>query len=235
MRSCLFLGAVAAFFFVLPTASTAQDVLGVTRPARGVSRPAGGVEQDPPSLPAASLNSGGITVPRDSKLTAGDQVALQIVEDRDPALLTVVTDTGEIEVNGLGRVYVAGKTTTEAEGVIASYLKQHYYHQATVKLGIVRKAVGTVRAYKVVVSGKVGRPGPQYFNDAGQLKLTEAVIVAGTTLYSNLSKVRLTRGGRSSDHDVELIMKKGRTDLDIELRDGDVIFVPVRGGFTFSN
>jgi len=74
----------------------------------------------------------------------------------------------------------------------------------------------------------VGRPGPQYFTGSNPLKLTEAVIVSVTNLYSEIRKVRLTRGGRSSDHNVELIMKEGRTDLDVSLQDGDQIFIPAK-------
>jgi len=167
-------------------------------------------------------------VSRDTKLTAGDEITVKIMEDRDQPLRTAVTDTGEVELNGLGRVYVAGRTSVEAEVLISSYLKQKYYHKATVEIGVTRKAVGTVRPYKVVVAGKVGRPGPQYFTGSNPLKLTEAVIVSVTNLYSEIRKVRLTRGGRSSDHNVELIMKEGRTDLDVSLQDGDQIFIPAK-------
>ena len=179
-------------------------------------------------MPSGIPNSGGMTVSRDTKLTAGDEITVQIKEDRDPPLRTAVTDTGEVELNGLGRVYVAGKSTADAESAIASYLKQKYYHQATVEVGILRKAVGTVRAYKAVVAGKVGRPGPQYFTEANPLKLSEAVIIAGTNLYSELRKVKLTRGGRSEEHNVEMMMKQGRTDLDVTLKDGDQVFIPAK-------
>ena len=228
MHSCLFLGAIAALLLAQPTGSIAQgDALGVARPARGVNRPATG-DSDIPSLPATIPGTGGMTVSRNSKLTAGDQISLKIIEDRDPELLTMVTDTGEVEVNGLGRVMVSGRTTDEAQAVIASYLRQKYYHQATVQVAIVRKAVGMIRPFKVVVAGKVGRPGPQYFTNAGPLSLSEAVVVAGTNLYSDISKVRLTRGGKSTDYNVEQI-SKGRTDLDVILQDGDQIFIPARG------
>jgi protein involved in polysaccharide export with SLBB domain len=229
MRSCLFSGVLAVVLLSNPTVSSAQsDFLGTERPVRGVSRPAA-APAETPALPAGVPQSGGMMVSRDTKLTAGDEITIQIKEDRDPPLRTAVTDTGEVELNGLGRVYVAGKTSSEAESLISSYLKQRYYHQATVEVGILRKAVGTVRPYKAVIAGKVGRPGPQYFTGANPLKLTEAVIVAGTNLYSELRKVRLTRGGRSVDHNVELIMKEGRTDLDVPLQDGDQIFIPAKG------
>ena len=227
MHSCLFLGAIAAFFLAQPTVSIAQgDVLGTGRPSRGVNRPATG-DSDIPSLPAAIPGTGGMTVSRNSKLTAGDQISLRIIEDRDPELLTMVTDTGEVEVNGLGRVMVSGRTTDEAQAIIASYLKQKYYHQATVQMAIVRKTGKESRPFKVLVAGKVGRPGPQYFTNAGPLTLSEAVVVAGTNLYSDLSKVRLTRGGKSTDYNVEQI-SKGKTELDVTLQDGDQIYVPPR-------
>src|SRR3954452_13550027 len=48
----------------------------------------------------------------DKKLCAGDQVTLEIVEDRDGGLARVVTATGELDVPPLGRVRVAGKTAS---------------------------------------------------------------------------------------------------------------------------
>jgi protein involved in polysaccharide export with SLBB domain len=229
MRSCLFLGVLAGLLISFPTVSTAQsDVLGTARPVRGVSRPAEPLP-DNSSVPAAVPHSGGMTVSRDTKLTAGDEITVVIKEDRDPPLRTMVSDTGEVELNGLGRVYIAGKSSVEAESAIAAYLKQRYYNQATIEVGVVRKAVGTVRPYKALVTGKVGRPGPQYFTSANPLKLTEAVVVGGTNLYSELRKVRLTRGGQSTVHNIEQIMKEGRTDLDVPLQDGDQIFIPAKG------
>lgn len=231
MRSCLFPVFTALVLLFQTAVSSAQaDFLGTERPARGASRPpAGAIPDIPAATPAGVPNSGGITVSRDSKLTAGDEITVIIKEDRDPPLRTAVSDTGEVELNGLGRVYVAGKTTSEAESAMSAYLKQKYYHQATVEVGIVRKAVGTVRPYKVVIAGKIGRPGPQYFTGANPLKLTEAVIVATPNLYSELRKVRLTRGGRTTDHNVEAIMKEGKTDLDVVLQDNDQVFVPAKG------
>ena len=230
MRSCLFAGAIGAVFLLQSTFSIAQgDYLGVQRASKGGTRPSEARAPELPSLPPGMPNSGGMTVSRDTKLGAGDEITFKVMEDPDPLLHTLVTDTGEVELNGLGRVYVAGKTTTEAQAVIEAYLKQRYYHRATVEVGISRKALGTVQPYKVVVAGKVGRPGPQYFTAANPLKLSEAVIVGVTSMYSELRKVRLTRGGKVTDHNVETIMKEGRTDLDVVLQDGDQVFVPARG------
>ncbi len=230
MRSCLILGVLAALLTALSTVSPAQsDMLGTSRPVKGVNK-AALPPPEAPALPAAIPHVGGVTVPLNSKLTAGDTITVEIKEDHDPALTTIVTDTGEVELNGLGRVYVAGRTSTEAAALVAAYLKQKYYHQATVEIGIKTKALGAgVRPFKVLVMGKVGRPGPQYFMDSAPLKLTEAVTVAGTGPYAETRKVKLTRGGRSTEHDVRAMIKDGRTDLDIPLQDGDQIYVPTVG------
>ncbi len=231
MRSCLLFGVIAALLTSFVTVSTAQsDVLGTARPVRGVSRPAAPPADAYSPPPADGHSSGGITVSRDTKLTAGDEVTIKIVEDRDPIpLRTIVGDTGEVELNGLGRVAVNGRSSSEAEALIASYLKQRYYHRATVEVGVVRKAIGTVRKFKVSVTGKVGRPGPQFFDEANPLTLTEAVTMAMTTSYSKTEKVRLTRAGQTTEHDVKAITKEGKTGLDVRLRDGDQIYVPTVG------
>ena len=230
MRSCLFLGVLAVILISFPTVSTAQsDILGTARPVRGANRPTASPPENFAAPEGAFHSSGGRTVSRDTKLTAGDEVTIKIVEDHEPVLRTIVTDTGEVELNGLGRVPVSGKSSMEAEAAIGSYLRQKYYHHATVEVGVVRKALGTVRRFKVLVTGKINRPGPVYFDEANPLTLTEAVTAAMTNNYSKTDKVRLTRGGRTTEHDVRAINKEGRTDLDVRLQDGDQIYVPEKG------
>jgi len=110
MRSCLFLGVLAALLTSFATVSTAQtDFISPAPPARGGSRVAPAADTFAPPA-AVSHSSGGMTVDRNTKLTAGDEITIKILEDRDPApLRTIVSDTGEVELNGLGRVAVNGR------------------------------------------------------------------------------------------------------------------------------
>lgn len=212
-------GAIGAFF-TLATVG-AQNTVPSNRPAGAVAP----TPQNPNPAIESTASATGVTVSRDSKLTPGDEVSIVIIEDREPAIKTVVTDQGTVDLSGLGEVRVAGISAPEAEGVISRYLTKDFYHQASVRMTIIRKAVGAIRPFKVVIAGKVGRPGPQYFSASAPLKLSEAVIQAGTTLYSDLRKIRLTRRGSSTEHDVRAITKDGRTELDITLQDGDQIYV----------
>jgi protein involved in polysaccharide export with SLBB domain len=184
----------------------------------------------PAPLPTAlDTPATGVVVPRDSKLIPGDFVSIKILEDNEEPWRTYVTDTGEVELNNLGSVPVNGRTADDAAANIGIHLRQKYYHKATVEMKILKKAQGFVRPDKVTVAGKVQRAGPQYFNSANPLKLSEAVIVAGTTAFSNLREVQLTRNGHNTMYDVDAITKKGQTQLDVRLQNGDQIFVRERG------
>lgn len=220
MRSCFhILGVLCALFSV---AVSAQNVIpNNTKP--GTAAPSN------PLPSSMEMPATGVVVPRDSKLIPGDLVSVKIMEDNEDPWRTMITDTGEVELNNLGSVPVNGRTASDAEAVIGAYLRQRYYHKATVEVKILRKAQGFVRPDKVTVAGKVQRAGPQYFSDSNPLKLSEAVIVAGTNAFSDLRRVQLTRRGQNTIYDVEAITKKGQTELDVRLQNGDQIFVRERG------
>ncbi len=216
MRNILFaLGALVALFF-LGTAS-AQNVMpnnNRTQPATAVTAPTAQPEQ-----------ATGVVVGRDSKLIPGDEVSILVEEDREAPWKTFVTDTGDVDLGNLGSVSVAGKTADAAGAVVGEYLRAKYYKKATVKFQIIRKAVGAVRPFKVNINGKAQRPGPQFFTSSNPLKLSEAVTAAMPTIYSNLKKVQVTRGGVKREYDVSAILKEGRTDLDVPMQDGDQIYL----------
>jgi protein involved in polysaccharide export with SLBB domain len=218
-RFFLFLGALCAAGL---TVASGQNVI-----PNNTRNPA---PESPSAPPTSDVAATGKVVSADSPLIPGDYVSIKIEEDWDePDWKTVVTDTGEVEINVLGSVKVSDRTAAEAANIIRNYLLKDYYNQATVTVKIIKKAQGFVRPDKVTVAGKVGRPGPQYFNDANPLKLSEAVIIAGTSVYSDLKHVQLTRGGQNVIYNVEDITKNGRTELDVRLRNGDQIFVRERG------
>ena len=79
---------------------------------------------------------------------------------------------------------------------------------------------------KVIMSGKVARAGAVEFYSNAPKTLSEAVNEAGSTSWSDLEKVRVTRGSETREYNVKDILEKGNTKNDFPLRDGDRIFVP---------
>ena len=167
----------------------------------------------------------------DKKLSAGDMVTVEIVEDREGGLPRVVSAPGAIEVPPLGRVQVAGKTTTEASADIKRKLEAEYYYRATVKLNIDRVSPIQVRAGTVTISGQVRLAGPQEMIAGEKLRLSSAILKAGGfTEWAKPTKVQLTHqvngSAQSTYYNVKEIIEKGDESKDPELKDGDRIFVP---------
>ena len=166
----------------------------------------------------------------DKKLSAGDMVTVEIVEDKEGGLPRVVTATGQIDVPPVGRIQVAGKTTTEASAAIRSKLEAEYYSHATVKLNIARVSPIQVRAGTVILSGQVRLAGPQEMIAGEPLLLSNAILRAGLTEWANAKKVKLTRQvngtAQSKDYNVKEIIEKGDVKDDVVLQDGDRINVP---------
>jgi protein involved in polysaccharide export with SLBB domain len=167
----------------------------------------------------------------DKKLSAGDQVTVEIVEDNEGGFPRVVTATGDLEVAPLGRVHVAGKTTVEASADIKKRLEADYYYHATVHLSIDAVSRIAVKSGSVYLSGEVRVVGLQEMIAGESLTLSHAILKAGAfSEWADQKKVKVTRsvGGQSqtSVYDVKHIIETGDINSDPVLQDGDRIFVP---------
>lgn len=167
----------------------------------------------------------------DKKLSTGDMVTVEIVEDKEGGQPKVITAAGEIDVPPVGRIQVAGKTTTAASADIKRRLEAEYYYRATVKLNIDRVSPIQVRVGTVTLSGQLRMVGPQEMIAGEPLRLSSAILKAGGfTEWANPKKVKLTRqvGGKaqSTEYNVKEIIEKGDEQNDPVLQDGDRINVP---------
>lgn len=190
-------------------------------PATGITPPGAGLMQERMQV-----------VDPDKKLSAGDQVTVEILEDREGGLPRVVTATGELDVPPLGRVKVSGKTATEAASEIKVALEKDYYYHATVRLNIDRVSPVQVRSGMVYLSGEVRIGGPQEIISGETLTLTNAILKAGGIgEWGNQKKVQLSRQRKDGTLqtticDFNKIIKSGDPKQDPVLQDGDRIFVP---------
>ncbi len=193
---------------------------------------------DPAAAPTPSALARG---ERGGTLSNGDTVSLQIVEDKEAEVEKRVSDTGDLDVPYIGRVHVAGKTCSDAAAHIKKLLEKDFdfYHHATVRLAINQfsKSSGSspsvVAVAKINVSGEnqsLRTPGMQEFPKTEKLTVSAAVLRAGPTMFANQTAVKLTRKKGDTTEtiivNVKKILKEGRLQDDIEVRDGDYIFVP---------
>lgn len=168
----------------------------------------------------------------DRKLTVGDELSFEIVEDHEPAPQPKrVSASGEVDIYPVGSIRVAGMTTAQAAAAIKRHLDADFYHNATVRLYLVR-VNREASMGMVYLSGEVMRVGAQQIFSERPLKLSEAILNAsGFGKFANERKVELTRQSRGGAPqrfiiDVKEIIHEGRVEKDIILRDGDRIHVP---------
>ena len=183
-----------------------------------------------PGIPGRSMES----LDDKQKLGVGDRVSFRVLEDQeDPKPLTV-TDAGELDVPELGLVTAAGKTCKQLAYEIKPKLEQTTYYHATVIIGIdlLNKTMSGRRAY---VSGQVLKTGPQEIPAGETWTVTKAIMRAGGfTDFADKKHVRLVRAaskgtpGKTFLLNVDEVLEKGRTDLDLSVEPEDLIYVPAR-------
>jgi protein involved in polysaccharide export with SLBB domain len=197
------------------------------------------VPNQPGAVPAASavpVAPPAVAVDPNHELGAGDQVTFAIIEDKEAPVVKRVSDSGELDVPPIGRVAVAGKTCDEAAADIKKKLEAQYYYKATVRLDLdVVGRTATAAAYgKVYLSGAIKAPGEQPLLP-GEKSVVSAMILkaGGFTQFANKGKVKITRKGKDGKQqtfvrDIGAVLEKGKLDQDLEVKDGDYIFVPQR-------
>jgi polysaccharide export outer membrane protein len=147
--------------------------------------------------------------------------------------LKEVNANGEILMPLIAAVKCEGLTIVELQEKIKVAYKD-YYIDPQVTVGFVyvpdsgmKSPWGTVN-----VQGEVVRPGPVNMPSTRDLNVTRALMMAGgATPLADKRKVRVTR--READGtkrtfvvDIEKIGREGRSDLDVTLKPGDVVWVP---------
>jgi protein involved in polysaccharide export with SLBB domain len=167
------------------------------------------------------------------KLTIGDRLSFRIVEDEDDPKEIFVTVSGDMEVPYIGRYPVVGATCKEIAWKLKAELERKYYYHATVIIAVNEWAKSQGKVYIV---GPVHAPGPQEIPSDEVLTLSKAILRAGGFGdYADKHKVELRRksavpGGKDQVFTVDMvqILEKGKTDADLPLEAGDVIYVPER-------
>jgi protein involved in polysaccharide export with SLBB domain len=166
-------------------------------------------------------------------LTIGDQLSYQVIEDEDEPKILVVTDSGELQVPYLGRYPAAGKTCKQLAADLKMELQKEYYRQATVVIAVNSKPKSRGKIYLV---GAVHSPGPQEISGDEELTVSRAILRAGSfTDFADQKNVRVTRGTgvgpngkKTFTVNVTKVFEKGKTEDDLALQPGDLIFVPER-------
>jgi protein involved in polysaccharide export with SLBB domain len=166
-------------------------------------------------------------------LAIGDILSFRIVEDEDDPRTMIVTDSGDLEVPYIGRFPAQNLTCKQLARQIKAALEKDYYFQATVIIAVNTMARSRGKVYLV---GAIRIPGPEDLPSDEILTLSKAVLRAGGFDDSADRKhVKITREGSAGENDkvtlivdVGQIFDEGKTEKDVALKPGDLIYIPER-------
>ena len=138
-----------------------------------------------------------------------------------------------MEVPYLGRFPAENRTCKQLARELKAALEKEYYYQATVIIAVNSMARSRGKVYLV---GPVRMPGPQELPSDEVLTLSKAILRAGGfTDFADKHNVKITRQestGKSDKVtlvvDVGQIFDKGKTEKDVALKSGDLIYIPER-------
>lgn len=162
-----------------------------------------------------------------------DVLAVQVFDQADLGGKYTVDTDGTFSFPLIGRVTAGGMTLRKLEGELTRRLADGYFKNPQVSVG-----VEEYRSRRLYVMGEVRTPGPVPLT--GEMTLIEALARAGSTLPSASGEIAIVRAQRGSAgptlpgastgdaivHAAIRDLESGTLKQNIELRDGDTIFVP---------
>jgi polysaccharide biosynthesis/export protein len=127
------------------------------------------------------------------RISKDDILQISVFQVSDLNSAQQVSQDGNITLPLVGKIQVAGKTTSEAEQIIAGKLRQKYLQSPQVNVSV--KTYGR----RITVSGEV--KGPRVLGDDGNTTLSQAIANAGGL--SDLANSQRVHIARSKDQHVQ--------------------------------
>jgi len=175
-------------------------------------------------LSAASFN----TDPSDYLLGAGDLLQISVFESKDLDTKARVSSRGYITLPLIGQMKVKGMTAREAEVKIEQAYKQKYLKDPHISIFVQEHF-----SQRVTLMGQFKNPGT--FDYLSKMRLLDVLALGGglTDQAGRTAQVRRMPSGDSPSKtflvDLDMMIREGHSELNIEINGGDVIFVPEAG------
>ena len=161
----------------------------------------------------------------DSPVGPRDRIDIQVLEDPTISGTYSINDDGVVALKVIGRVQVAGLTSTQIEAKLRALLEADILTKATVSVQVTEFS-----SKPISVVGAVVRPGR--IGASGNTTLIQAITQAGGLAAGHgkqLYVLRTARNGLSEQVaiDIDGLMVEGRPELNIPLSPNDLVNVPI--------
>ena len=163
----------------------------------------------------------------DYKIGPGDLLSVKVMQAPELDSQARVNSQNSISLPLLGNVEVAGLTAVGVQQRIADLLSEKYMHDPHVVVSI-----SEYKSKRVAVIGSVQIPGT--YELLGKGSLLDALAQAGGLAEDASEIAYVTRRDEAGNEksvqiDLDLLLDKGQSDLNIPIQMGDVVYVPEAG------
>lgn len=167
-----------------------------------------------------------LPTPENYKLSAGDEVVIDIWGDVISNITTKISPEGSVNIPNLGPVYIGGQTVINAEKSLKSYLSKIYSGIAQPEpTTFVKLSLGRTRAVTVNVVGDVEVPG-SYTMPSLSTIASAMYLAGGPSELGTVRNIQLFRNNKlKSSLDLYDFIINGSFDSNLRLEDNDVIMV----------
>lgn len=170
------------------------------------------------------------TDPSDYLLGAGDLLQVTVFESKELNATVRVSSRGNITLPLLGQIEVKGLTAREAEIKIENQYRARYIKDPHVSVFVQEHM-----SKRVTLVGQFKQPGTYEY--PSKQTLLDVMALAGGLTDKAGNMVQVRRHDAPPDEpnvlviDLDQLIKQGRTDLNVSINGGDIIFAPEAGRF----
>lgn len=174
----------------------------------------------------ASLSSA--SQPGDYIITSGDLIEVDVFEAPELKREARVGARGAVTLPLLGPVQIMGLTPAEAEKRVEDFYRSKYLHNPHVSIHIKEQ-----QGQKVTVVGSVKKPGT--YDYPTRRRLLDALALAEGFDEKAGKTVQVRRITDDPNNpttylvDMDQLIENGRTEMNMEIKGGDVVYVPEAG------
>src|SRR5574344_1891458 len=167
-----------------------------------------------------------IPTPETYKLSAGDEVVIDVWGDVVTNITTTVSPEGSVTIPDVGPVYLQGQTIKRAENSLKDYLSRIYSGISTpTPTTFVKISLGKIRSFSINVLGEVMKPGT-YTLPSLSTMASALYLAGGPTDIGTIREIKLYRRNKLiSVFDVYEFITEGKFSTNVRLEDNDVIIV----------
>lgn len=168
-----------------------------------------------------------LATPRNYILGAGDEVIIDVWGENETTIRQEISPDGNISIEGLGLVQLAGKSVSEASNYMKRQLSRIYQSLNDPESGnAMQLTLGQARTIQVNVMGEVMQPGT-YSLSSFASAFHALYSAGGVSEIGSLREINVVRKGKKvASIDIYQFIMKGTLSGDIQLQEGDAVIVP---------